>query len=298
MRLEFQAMGTGVTVLVPAADRRLGDWVEDLFRAWEVCLSRFREDSELSRLNARAGQPVTVSRLLFDAVEAALGAAQATGGLFDPTMLHQIRGLGYDRTFSAIDPTSTRHYRPAPGGAWREVRLDPGRRTVQLPDGAGLDLGGIAKGMAVDAALAGLREAGAACAAVNAGGDLAVTDPPDGYTSWPIEIETNREPCLVSLAGGALATSSVGRRRWREGMVERHHLLDPASGLPVDNEVWSATAAARSCRDAEVAAKAALMLGEDGGARFLERHQMPGLLVLKDGRQVLIGSWAPIQARG
>ena len=291
-------MGTGVTVLVPAANRRLGTWVENLFHAWEVRLSRFREDSELSRLNARAGESVRVSRMLFEAVEAAVGAAQETGGLFDPTMLHQIRGLGYDRTFNAIDPASTRQYRPVLGGAWREVRLDPRRRTVQLPEGAGLDLGGIAKGMAVDAALAGLRKAGAACAAVNAGGDLAVTDPPRGYASWPIEIETNREPCLVSLAGGALATSSVGRRRWQEGAMERHHLLDPASGLPVDNEVWSATATARSCRDAEVAAKAALLLGEGDGTGFLERRQMPGLLVLKDGRQVLIGSWAPIEARG
>ena len=289
-------MGTGVTVLVPAADRRLGRWVENLFSAWEVRLSRFRKDSELSRLNAQVGQPVRVSRLLFEAVDSAIGAAQATAGLFDPTLLHQICALGYDRTYSAIDSRNARPYQPAPGGAWREVRLDFGRRTVELPEGAGIDLGGIAKGMAVDAALAGLRKAGVACAAVNAGGDLGVVNAPAGYSSWPIEVETNRAPCVVSLAAGAMATSSVGRRRWREGRMERHHLLDPTTGLPVENEVWSATAAAGSCRDAEVAAKVALMLGEDEGARFLERHQMPGLLVLKNGRQVLVGSWAPIQA--
>jgi len=299
VRFEFSAMGTGVTVLLADADQHLIARVEGLFRSWEERLSRFREGSELSWLNAQAGERLTVSRLLFEVVVAAVAAAQATEGLFDPTMLHQIHGLGYDRTFSAIGSAARAgRYRQTPGGAWREVRLDPRRRTVQLPEGIGLDLGGIAKGMAVDAALASLGAAGAGCAAVDAGGDLAVIGLPDGYASWPIEIETNREPCVVSLAAGALATSSVGRRRWRQGGVERHHLLDPTTGLPVENEVWSASAGGGTCQEAEVHAKAALLLGESAGTAYLERHHLPGLLVLKDGRQVLVGSWASAQERG
>jgi len=286
-------MGTTVTALLPAAHGRLAVVVENLFRSWEDRLSRFLPDSELSRLNACAGDAVRVSQLLFDVVDVALGAARATAGIFDPTMLLQIRGIGYDRTFSNIALGGSTAYRPQPGGKWREVRLDPDRRTVQLPEGAGLDLGGIAKGMAVDTAVAQLLEAGVGPAAVDAGGDLAVLGLPDGYDSWPIAIETNGEPYVVSLGSGALATSSVGRRRWRQGGVERHHLLDPGTGLPVANEVWSATVAADSCRGAEIAAKVALLLGHLGGVSYLEQQQLAGLLVLKGGRQILAGPWSP-----
>ncbi|MHB8613027.1 MAG: FAD:protein FMN transferase [Candidatus Dormibacteraceae bacterium] len=289
-------MGTTVTALLPAAHCRLAVVVENLFRSWEDRMSRFLPDSELSRLNARAGESVRVSRLLYDVVDAALGAANATAGVFDPTMLLQIRGIGYDRTFGDILVGGATAYRPQTGGKWREVRLDPDRRTVQLPEGAGLDLGGIAKGMAVDAAAARLLELGASPAAVDAGGDLAVLGLPDGYDSWPIAIETNGKPRVVSLSAGGLATSSVGRRHWRQGGVERHHLLDPRTGLPVENEVWSASVAADSCRAAEIAAKAALLLGHLQGVSYLEQHDLPGLLVLKDGRQILAGPWSPQKA--
>lgn len=295
-RSTFAAMGTTVTVLLPAAHARRAVAVEDLFRSWEDCLSRFLPDSELSRLNARAGEVVRVSRLLFDMVDAALGAAAATEGVFDPTMLLQIREIGYDRTFGKIATDGLTSYRPRPGGGWRQIRLDPGNLTIRLPQGAGLDLGGIAKGMAVDAAMAQLLEAGVSPSAVDAGGDLAVQGLPDGYDSWPIAIETNGEPHVVSLRAGALATSSVGRRRWRQGAVERHHLLDPGTGLPVENEIWSASVVADSCRAAEIAAKMALLLGHLRGVSYLEQHHLPGLLVLKDGRQILAGPWSPQEA--
>ena len=295
-RSTFAAMGTTVTTILPAAHGRRAVVVENLFRSWEDRLSRFLPDSELSRLNARAGDAVRVSRLLFDVVDVALGAAKATAGVFDPTMLLQIRGIGYDRTFSQIAVGGSIAYLPQPGGDWRQVRLDPDRRIIQLPEGVGLDLGGIAKGMAVDAAVARLLEAGVNPAAVDAGGDLAVVGLPDGYDSWPIAIETNGEPRVVSLGAGALATSSVGRRHWRQGVVERHHLLDPGTGLPVENEVWSASVVADSCRAAEIAAKVALLLGHLQGVSYLEQHQLPGLLVLKDGRQILAGPWPPQKA--
>jgi thiamine biosynthesis lipoprotein len=94
----------------------------------------------------------------------------------------------------------------------------------------------------------------------------------------------------VSLLHGAIATSTTRRRRWVQDGVERHHLLDPASGLPARSEVHSATVTAETCEVAEVAAKVALVLGRDRGTRFLAGRGLTGILV-EAGRSTPAGSW-------
>src|SRR6185437_13177187 len=145
-------------------------------------------------------------------------------------------------------------------------------------------LGGLAKGMAVDAAIALLADRGVATAAVDAGGDLAVRGLPTGASSWPIAVDAPSGSHRLSLVRGALATSSVARRRWRQGSVERHHLIDPRTGSPSDAALWSVSVAAPTCAQAEVAAKAAFLLGLDDGARFLAERGLSGMFVLPDGR--------------
>ncbi len=296
-RRVFHAMGTSVTVIAPdsAADEAARR-TADLFETWEACLSRFRADSELSRLNAAEGQGIAVSPLLRGVLETALLAARATDGLFDPTLLRPLVAAGYDRTFEdvaadgpddAVDPGST--------GGWRLVTVDRSGGTVTLPAGAGIDVGGIAKGMAVDAAVAELEAAGISPVAVDAGGDLAVRGLPPGRRTWPIAIELpegrNR---VVAIAGGALATSSVGRRRWVRGGQERNHLIDPRTAAPVASDGWSATVAADTCARAEVAAKVALLLGSGAAGAFLVRHGLTGLFVRRDGTQLAMGTWVDL----
>ena len=122
--------------------------------------------------------------------------------------------------------------------------------------------------MAVDAALDRLEAAGIGPAAVDAGGDLAVRGTPPGRDGWPIALTEAAGGPEVTIASGALATSSTTRRRWRVDGTERHHLLDPRTGLPADTGLRSVTVVATSARVAEVAAKVALLLGRDGGAAF------------------------------
>src|SRR5262245_32584832 len=181
--LTFPAMGTTISVLTPEETAEAArDATRWLFAEWEAALSRFRSDSELSRLNARAGEWVAVSFLLFDVTATALEAARATNGVFDPTLLRQLVSLGYDRTFSALPPLAPPlNEAVRPGGAWCGIQLDRGERRIFLPEGVALDFGGIAKGMAADGAMERLREMGIASGCVNAGGDLAtVGPPPDG----------------------------------------------------------------------------------------------------------------------
>jgi thiamine biosynthesis lipoprotein len=292
-RREFAGMGTTISLLIPA-DRAAEavQAVQTLFETWQATLTRFSPESELSRLNAHAGETVSVGPLLFKAVHASILAARATDGLYDPTLQHQMEQLGYDRTFAQVAggvPEATTA--PVAGGGWREIQVDAQQRTLRLPPGIGLDLGGLAKGMAVDAALAHLREQGIEAALINAGGDLAVLGLPPGSDTWPIAVPGKVGFWVVPLHHGAIATSGVARRHWRQGQVERHHLWDPRTGLPAQSGLWSVSVAAGTCAQAEVAAKATFVLGWTAGEAFLTSHNLAGLLVQIDGSSKTVGSW-------
>lgn len=267
----FRAMGCevvvgGATALETAA-------VERLFAALEAALSRFRPDSDLERLNRSEAGAVIVSPLLATALEDALRAAAATNGLVDPTIAAALEAAGYDRTFSKIEPGPVRE--PVPAGRWREVRL--AGFLVRRPVGLRLDLNGVVKGRAVDDALALLEGDGF----VSAGGDLATRGElavalPGGDT--------------VTLRAGALATSGMTTRAWdRDDGNRAHHLIVPATGVPADVRWECVTVCAATCLAADVAAKTAFLLGDDGPA-WLEQHALQGRFV-SPAEIVLAGGW-------
>jgi FAD:protein FMN transferase len=149
-RVEFAAMGTTVSLLLPedSADHG-GALVQALFERWEQALSRFRPESELSRLNVRAGEPAIVSPLLYSVLATSVRAAAATRGLYDPTLLRQIIAVGYAASFETLpaDQTAADPYAvPVPGGAWRQIALDAATRRVILPPRVGLDLAASLRG--------------------------------------------------------------------------------------------------------------------------------------------------------
>jgi thiamine biosynthesis lipoprotein len=288
----FRSMGTDVVVLAPTDRPDAADRVRGVFTAWDERFSRFRPDSELSHISAAAGSAVAASDEMRAALHAALDAARASDGIFDPLVGHRMAALGYDRTFEALplDPPPT-PLGPWQAGAWRRIEIDDTAGTICLPAGSGLDLGGIAKGMAVDAAIAELAAAGCGFGAVNAGGDLRVLGSPPHADGWTVLLDDVGEQ-VVTLHAGALATSSVRQRRWTVGGEVRHHLLDPVTGLPSTSDVLTASVVAPTCRRAEVAAKTALLLGPEHGAAFLASHDLAGLLVTRDGSAWRVGAWS------
>ncbi|MBA3823585.1 MAG: FAD:protein FMN transferase [Ktedonobacterales bacterium] len=289
----WAAMGTTLHLIAPVAQLELAQThAQACFATWEATLSRFRPTSELSQLNQQSGSTVPVSKLLWDVLATALAAARASHGIYDPTLGRGMLSIGYDRTFSEIAGltlTAPGQF-PVLGGAWRGIQMDATQRTVTLPAGAMLDFGGIAKGMAVDAALAELTQVVSGPVLLNAGGDLAtIGPPPDG--AWSVAIPGAGIPGAIALRGGAMATSSIGQRAWQQGQTPRHHLLDPRTGAPVANGVWATTVATQSCAQAEVAAKVALILGEEAGAAFLTRWGIAGSFLMTDGRHVTTAGW-------
>jgi thiamine biosynthesis lipoprotein len=287
----LRAMGADVHLVLPARDAgAAASAVEGLFAEWEEVLSRFRPESELSRLNARAGTPVSVGSILLDAAEAALEAARATGGLFDPTLGRQLVRLGYDRSFEEMRTPRARTGQTRSGGAWRTMVVDRSAGIVTVPAGSALDVGGIAKGMAVDASLELLDSLGVETALVSAGGDLAVLGLPPGRLAWYVRVGGPGGP-IVPLVRGALATSGITHRRWRQGDLARHHLVDPGTGEPALSGLDEVTVAAGSCRVAEVGATAAFVAGPRIGPSLLERLGLAGLLVTGAGNEISVGRW-------
>ena len=286
-RLAFRAMGTRVEALLDAppstAVRLALARVRAEFERLELIFSRFRPDSELSRLNETGS--IEAGRDLRAVVELALHARERTAGRFDPTLHDAVVAAGYDRTFDELDENAAPRPASDPGIA-RDVTLT-GRR-IDLGPGVRLDLGGIVKGYAADRCAQQLAALGPCL--VNAGGDLAVS----GARSegpWPVAVDVPNARLTLGVASGGLATSGRDRRRWRQRGEERHHLIDPATCRPAEGGPVTVTVAARTATDAEVAAKSIFLAGERA-EREAELLGTPAVIVRKDGRPRLVGALA------
>jgi FAD:protein FMN transferase len=298
----FRAMNTGVGVWVWSTDAervpmiRAGmRWAEDFFTAVEAELSRFRSTSALSQVNRDAGRgPQVVSRMFWTVLVAALDAAHESGGIYDPTVLHSLERAGYDRSFEAIEASGDTEETDVPPvrtfGSWRRLRMDDGARSVDLPGDLALDLGGIAKGWTVDHVALALAPLGAVL--VDAGGDLRVVGTVDGEP-WPIGVQDpftpERDRAFVRLRGGALATSSIGGRRWQRGNRMLHHVIDPRTGTSADSNLHSVTVHASDAMTADVAAKVVLVLGSEAGTAYLVQRGLSALLTATDGHEMVVG---------
>lgn len=291
--IEFRAMGCHMAATLDAAADAAGralDAVPGWFEAWEQSLSRFRPDSELSRLNGRAGEWVAVSEALWRVLRTAVWAAEWSGGIVVPTALAALESAGYDRTFEQIGHSRWGSIGPALPAAddWRAIALDEAALAARLAPGLRLDLGGVAKGWAAEQAARRLGEIGPAL--VDAGGDVCVSGPRADGSPWPISVADpfapERDLELFGIEAGCVATSGRDYRVWQRGGRTMHHLIDPRTGRPALTDVMSATAIAPTAREAEAAAKTALILGGAEGAAWLNARALAGLLVLDDGRTV------------
>jgi FAD:protein FMN transferase len=256
--------------------------------------SRFRPDSEISRVQRADGRPVKVSVCLYDAVSAALRVADITDGAVDPTVGNALIALGYDRDFSEVAlgvagslPPPT----PVPG--WRSIELDQSACTLRVPRGTWLDLGATAKALTADRIAALVFETIGCGVLVSLGGDISVAGPPppSGFVVGLADVSGAAEASeAVAIESGGLATSGIASRYWQFGGHQVHHIVDPATGLQPE-PIWrTVTVAAASCVDANAATTASLVKGA-AAIEWLAGFHLPARLVAVDGRIVRVGSW-------
>ncbi|HET7554626.1 MAG TPA: FAD:protein FMN transferase [Gaiellaceae bacterium] len=253
----FSSMGCEVIVDGATSDELAH--VQALFEERDAVFSRFRPDSELNAVNAGRGGRL-VSPLFARMVEAALQAREQTDGLVDPTLGAALEAAGYDRDFAVLAPDASAGGSASPAGT-----VELYGRVLLLGGGVRLDLNGVVKAAAVDDALGLLAGPGF----VSAGGDLA--------TRGEVDVALPGGGA-VRLVSGGLATSGRTKRRWLRGGVEQHHLIDPRTGRPATSRWDEVTVCGATCLAADVAAKAAFLLGDDGPG-WLDERGLPGRFV-------------------
>jgi len=294
-----RALGGSLRVVVTrAADLAAARTaVDELVQNVDDAANRFRDDSELSRLNSTPDRAVVVSPLLCALIAAALRGARLTNGAVDPTVGSAVKLAGYDTDFAQV---------PADGVAielvvsrvagWQAIEFDQASRTVRLPRGVDLDLGATAKAMTSDlAAAAALAKIGGGGVLVSLGGDIAVAGEPPAH-GWLIQAsEDSGAPIqegeeTVSIRSGGMATSSTTVRRWTRGGVSLHHIIDPATGIPSQGPWRTATVVAGTCVDANIASTAAIVLGTNA-VPWLEANRLPARLVDREGSVHRVSGW-------
>lgn len=293
-RLEFAAMGTQILVAVDNDEARVGKELEKVagwFEEWEQALSRFRPSSELTQLNLSGGTPFRASQPLWEVLQAALEAFRQSEGLVSPALLPALEKAGYRESFQLM-ASGPAEFMPSPdafNADPADIQLDPVNHTITIPPGLRLDFGGIAKGWAAEQTVKRLQALGAVL--VDAGGDIAVSIPEGETQGWDIEVQDAFAPAraveTIRLAKGGVATSGRDRRRWQQDGRWQHHIIDPRSGYPAETDVLAATVIANTAMEAEMAAKAVLILGSQPGLAWLaQRPGCNGLVVLESGNVV------------
>jgi thiamine biosynthesis lipoprotein ApbE len=311
----WEALGTSVVLRLsepdPLAAARAA--VERELDAIDHACSRFRADSELSRVNACAGRPLRVGPLLIEALEVALRAAELTDGDVDPTLGRALELAGYDRDWRLLPPASAASD-PRPAAAalprpasrrsaviariasgWQTIAVDRASGSIRVPAGIRLDLGATAKAWAADRAARVAAAASGCGALVSLGGDVATAGrAPAG--GWRIRVTDDHRSDgsapgqTIAIDSGGLATSSTAVRRWSHAGRTMHHIIDPVTGSPVRTRWRTVSIAAADCTDANVATTAALVRGPSA-LGWLAGLGLPARLVDWRGGVTTVGGW-------
>ena len=263
--------------------------VYKIFEAVEDTCSRFKEESELSRLNRQVGQEVKASDILFDNLKEALRFYEKTNGVFNPGILEAIETSGYTKSIEYIkgkELGEASHSVPAISKITPYI-LNEENQTVILNNR--IDLGGIAKGWVIDRAADLLSKQGFGF--INVGGDIRIFGTLPRPLNIGIEdpIDPSRILSSIQISEGAVATSTSMKRRWKMNGKSQHHLIDTTTGEPSTSTILSSTVTAPTAVEADVLAKVTLLLGEKDGKSWLSSKKIKAVII-NEAKEIWRGS--------
>lgn len=257
------------------------------FQRIDDLMSSFKPDSLVSRVNQTGSvAKVPVGKEVYGVLREAIAISDASSGAFDPTIWPISQLWGFDQGGRIPIPEMLREKLRLVG--YRNVILDYSTHSVGFYiEGMGLDLGGIAKGWAVDWAMEKLTARGIRNAIIDAGGDLRIIGTRPGKDFWRIGVQHPRDSgtLLMSfdLKDTAIVTSGDYERFFIAEGVRYHHILDPSTGQPARG-CQSVTVLAPTAAEADACATAAFVLGPSKGLTFLRsRPGVRGVIVGADG---------------
>jgi thiamine biosynthesis lipoprotein len=280
---EQAIMGTAVRVELWHEDTAEGRAaiaaVMDEMRRIDNLMSPYKPDSELSRINREAAKhPVRISREQFDLIARAIEFSRLSGGVFDITFA----SVGYMYDYRrGVEPSDEQIEQALPGIDYRHLLLDREQSTIRFGrEGVRIDLGGIAKGYAVDIGIAVLKKRGIASAIVQAGGDSRVLGDKRGRP-WNVAIRDPRNKqnvvAVIPLVNAAISTSGDYERFFMKKSGERvHHIIDPKTGKSAHG-VISVSVIAPDATTTDGLTKSVFLKGPKEGIAFIEGLKMPGV---------------------
>lgn len=293
----FTCMGNTASIVVIGDQQLLSKArlrLIDLEKKW----SRFIDTSEISNINKSDGKEIYVSADTITLVRYLVDAQSRTRGLFDPSLLPALIGLGYG--VSRLDGSMKSDI--APNAKWAipvsETRIDSVSGAVRLPSGATLDPGGLGKGLAADIVATELISLGAAGVCVSIGGDMRIAGESEGNGGWSVAVESpfneNNDLSTLVLKSGGIATSSTRGKRWVGPLGEMHHVLNPTTSAPLTEfagQLVQSTVLASEAVWAEVFATALLVGGLEQGMPLIDQLGMAAMAVTVDGDLIESSTW-------
>jgi len=257
----------------------------------EQLLSHYLPDSEVSYLNAHAGrEAVRVHPEVFELLERALYLSRQTRGAFDVTVMPLLRCWGFFTGIGQVPDAQTIADALKRVGA-SQIRLDPQQLTVSfLQDGVAIHLGAIGKGYAVDRAIEVLKEAGVPAAMVHGGhSSVRAYGAPADAGGWQINLPhplyPERSQAHLLLCNRAISTSSTAEQYFERGGRRYGHILDPRTGLPVENDLLCVSVLADEATAADALSTAFFVLGERGIREYISAHPGVQAVILRQGEQ-------------
>jgi len=286
--LAFRAMGCQVNLWLETEQdgQRLLQDIPAQVEAIEAVLSRFRPESELSRLNQQPGQWVEVSETLLANILAAKQGARITNGLYHPLLHDALVAAGYDRSFEQVQSSEDTFSIP-PVTDWQAIQVNIPQKKVCIP--APIDVGGVAKGWTAEQLAKRLSVYGACL--VDMGGDMAARGTPQDSAGWEVAVAEpgGREGDIVHVLvhNASIVTSGKDFRHWQRAGQNQHHIIDPRTGKSAVTDVMAVTVMHPYAPTAEVYAKAVMLLGSQQGLAWINQQPNASALAVCDDGSVL-----------
>lgn len=295
---EVKVMGTTARVTTVGGTAKLPEAIIEMLEHLNVLWSRFRDDSEISRLNAAPGSAIEVDPSTRDLIALMIEGHHVTNGAFDPTLLPSLISEGYGT--SLVDPENVTHVPSSSLGRGAPEQIIISGNSVTLPRGTTLDSGGAGKGYAADLAVDFAMNQGALGAMVEVGGDLRVRGVSPSAEMWRLAIEHPFDPdrrlSVIELANGGVATSTITKRRFEVDGRPTHHIINPRTGRSAESDVVQATVIAPSARQAEIATKIAFVDGSLALLTFAHKNGYQAGCYTSDGNWTTTKDWPEANA--
>lgn len=297
-KLDFQAMGTDIYIEIvldgdtSSAKAEIAiEKVKNVFYEYEKIFSRFRPDSELSKINRSIGEKIHVSDEMFEVLGLCLKFNEISQGYFDPRIIENLENIGYSKDFLNNDLNSKNNreikIKDIPGDLKKDLFLEPKKKTVLIKKR--IDTTGIAKGYTVDRAAELLRKEKISNFIIDAGGDMYAKGFNKYGGKWKIGIEgLDDKNAMLKLKNEGIATSGISRKKWKMGGKKFHHLINPKRPRNFSWELESVTVIKEKTVEADGRAKVLFLMGGEKGLEFANRNNLKALFLCSGGEKYFL----------